>query len=131
MDSQKYIDTLVGQLYPFWKRMKPRTPNFWFQDNGAPCYRAGSVKNWKIERGIRSLVWPAQSPDLNPIEHLWNILKRKIQQRRPLPQNLDQLKDAIYEEWRSMDPSLLKKLVASMRCRILSVIRSKGFQTKY
>jgi len=131
MDRQKYIETLESHLYPFWKRMKRQKRSLWFQDDGAPCHRAGSVKNWKIERGIRSLVWPAQSPDLNPIEHLWNILKSKIQRRRPLPQNLNQLKDAIYEEWSAMDPSLLRKLVLSMRCRIWSVIRSNGFQTKY
>jgi transposase len=131
MNSQKYMDTLESQLYPFWKRMKRRTQCLWFQDDGAPCHRAGIVKHWKIGRRIRSLLWPAQSPDLNPIEHLWNILKRKIQRRRPLPQNLNQLKDAIYEEWKAIDPSILRKLIISMRCRIRHVIRSNGFQTKY
>ena len=131
MDRQKYIEVLENQLYPFWKKTKRRNRSLWFQDDGAPCHRAGLVKNWKVERRIRSLLWPAQSPDLNPIEHVWNILKSKIQRRRPLPQNVNQLRDAIYEEWREIDPPMLRKLVSSMRSRIQSVIRSKGYQTKY
>ena len=131
MDRQKYIDTLENHLYPFWKKMKRRTPSLWFQDDGAPCHRAVLVKNWKVERKIRSLPWPAQSPDLNPIEHLWNILKSRIQQRSPLPTNLDQLKEAIYEEWDAIDCSIPRKLIASMTWRIRSVIFHKGFQTKY
>jgi len=131
MDSRKYIDILENQLCPFWKNMKRQRSSLWFQDDGAPCHRSGFVKNWKIENGIKALPWPAQSPDLNPIEHLWNIVKRKIQKRRPLPRNLDQLKDAIYEEWRSIDGLILKKLVSSMPSRIQYVIRRKGYQTKY
>jgi transposase len=131
MDRQKYIDTLENHLYPFWKKMKRRTPSLWFQDDGAPCHRAVLVKNWKVERNIRSLPWPAQSPDLNPIEHLWNILKSRIQQRSPLPTNLDQLKQAIYEEWDAIDCSIPRKLIASMTWRIRSVIFHKGYQTKY
>ena len=131
MDRQKYIDTLEGHLYPFWKKMKHRTPSLWFQGDGAPCHRAGLVKNWKVERRIRSLPWPAQSPDLNPIEHLWNVLKSRIQQRSPLPRNLEQLKQAIYEEWNAIDSSIPRKLVASMRWRIRSVIFHKGFKSEY
>jgi transposase len=131
MDSQKYIETLESHLYPFWKKSKRRIPSLWFQHDGAPCHRAGSVKNWLMGRRIRSLAWPAQSPDLNAIEHVWNILKNKIQGRRPLPQNLEQLKDAIYEEWSSIDPLILRKLVSSMSSRIRSVICCKGYQTKY
>ena len=48
---------------------------------------------------ITSLDWPAQSPDLNPIEHLWMILKKSIGARNPPPCNVDQLKQAIKEEW--------------------------------
>jgi transposase len=131
MDSQKYIDMLENQLYPFWKKTKRCIPSLWFQDDGAPCHRSNSVKNWKIDNGIKALPWPAQSPDLNPIEHLWNIVKRNIQKRRPLPKNSEQLREAIYEEWSLIDELILKKLVSSMPSRIQYVIRRKGYQSKY
>ena len=94
-------------------------------------YIPDTVKEWLMERRIRSLAWPAQSPDLNAIEHVWNILKSKVQRRRPLPQNLEQLKDAIYEEWSSIDPLILRKLGLSISSRIKSVIRCKKYHTKY
>ena len=131
MDRQKYIEVLENQLYPFWKKTKRRNRSLWFQDDGAPCHKESLAKNWKFERMIRPLLWLAQPSDLNPIVHVWNILKSKTQQRRPLPQNLDQLRDAIYEEWKAIDRSMLRKLISSMRRRIQSDIRSKGFQSKY
>ncbi len=42
--------------------------------------------------------WPSMSPDLNPIEHLWGILKRKVEERKV--SNIHQLRDVIMEEWK-------------------------------
>jgi transposase len=129
--QEKYIEILENHLLPFWKRTKRRVRSPIFQDDGAPAHTARSVATWKRSKEIRSFRWPAQSPDLNPIEHLWQILKTRIQQRNPRPKNLYELKECIYEEWSQLDPSIMRSLVSSMTRRIRSVIIAKGYQTKY
>ena len=129
--QEKYIEILENHLLPFWKRIKRRVRSPIFQDDGAPAHTARSVAIWKRSKEIRSFRWPAQSPDLNPIEHLWQILKTRIQQRNPRPKNLNELKECIYEEWGQLDPNIMRSLVLSMSRRIRSVIFAKGYQTKY
>ena len=131
VNQKKYTEVLETHLLPFWKRMKRRFRSPIFQDDGAPAHTARSVTTWKRSKDIRTFRWPAQSPDLNPIEHLWQILKTRIQQRFPRPKNLTELKDCIYEEWGQLDPAILRSLVSSMRRRIATVINSRGYQTRY
>ena len=131
IDQHKYKNILEQHLLPFLDRLKQDGKNTVFQDDGAPCHRARSVTNWKAEKGIKVLPWPAQSPDLNPIEHLWNLLKRRIKNRIPRPTNIKQLEEYVYEEWNQLDVSTLRKLVLSLPTRIRAVIASKGFQTRY
>ncbi len=69
------------------------------------------------------LVWPANSPDLNPIENLWGIVKRKMRDTRP--NNADELKATVKETWASIPPQQCHKLITSMPRRIEAVIKSK------
>jgi transposase len=131
LDQQKYIKILEEQLLPFWKQIKRQVRSPIFQDDGAPAHTARSVTSWKISNGIRTFRWPAQSPDLNPIEHLWQILKDRIKRRSPRAKNLIELKQFIYEEWNQLDRTVLKSVVSSMTSRIRSVKFAKGYQTKY
>ena len=51
---------------------------FLFQHNNAPMHKVRSIKKWFVEIGVEELDWPAQSPDLNPIQHLWDELERQL-----------------------------------------------------
>ena len=102
-----------------------------FQDDGARAHRATSVRNWKREHDIRSLAWPVQSPDLNPIENLWSILKERVRKRIPRPKTIAQLEQYIHEEWNQLDRTVLRNLVRSIRRRNRQVFLAKGYQTKY
>ncbi len=82
-----------------------------------------------IHHGVTVLDWPANSPDLNPIEHLWGIVKRKMRDTRP--NNADDLKTAIKSTWASITPEQCHRLIASMPRRIDAVIHAKGGPTKY
>ena len=75
------------------------------------------------------LEWPAQSPDLNPIEHLWAILDRKIGDRSL--RKKEELKEAVTAAWAKITPEETKSLVESMPRRCEAVIQAKGGPTKY
>ena len=73
--------------------------------------------------------WPGMSPDLNPIEHLWGILKRKVEECKV--SNIQQLRDAIMEEWKRIPVATCEALVSSMNKRVKAVLENNGGHTKY
>ncbi|KAI2652587.1 Transposable element Tcb1 transposase [Labeo rohita] len=103
--------------------------DFIFQHDLAPAHSAKTTGKWFTDHGITVLNWPANSPDLNPIENLWDIVKRKLRDARP--NTLDELKAAIEASWASVTPQQCHRLIASMPRRIEAVISAKGFPTKY
>ncbi len=103
--------------------------DFIFQQDLAPAHTAKSTKSWLNDHGVGVLDWPTNSPDLNPIENLWCIVKRKMRDTRP--NNADDLKAAIKETWSSIPPQQCHKLITSTPRRIEAVIKAKGAPTKY
>ncbi len=92
-------------------------------------YTAKGTKIWFNDHGVTVLDWPVNSPDLNPIENLCGIVKRKMRDTRP--NNADDLKAAIKATWASVTPEQCHRLIFSMPCRIDAVIHAKGGPTKY
>ncbi len=103
--------------------------DFIFQQDLAPAHTAKATKSWFNNHGVTVLDWPANSPDLNPIENLWGIVKRKMRNKRP--KNADELKATIKATWASIPPQQCHKLITSMPRRIEAVIKAKGAPTKY
>ncbi len=103
--------------------------DFIFQQDLAPAHTAKGTKSWFNDHGVTVLDWPANSPDLNPIENLWGIVKRKMRDTRP--NNADDLKATVKETWAFIPPQQCHKLITSMPRRIEAVIKAKGAPTKY
>ena len=78
-----------------------------------------------------SLSWSTQSPDLNPIEHLWDELERQVRAHQPLPKNRKDLWQILQEEWSNIEISKCQNLVNSMPRQVAAVIDSKGNPTRY
>ena len=100
------------------------------QDN-APCHTSGQTWKWLSQKKIKLLTWPPQSPDMNPIESLWDILQRRINARSNRPRNLKDLKEALLQEWDELPSQTLCKLVESLPKRLQALKLAGGLQTKY
>ncbi len=103
--------------------------DFIFQQDLSPAHTAKSTKSWLNDHGVGVLDSLANSPDLNPIENIWGIVKRKMRNKRP--KNADELKATVKETCASIPPQQCHKLIISMPRRIEAVIKAKGAPTKY
>ena len=129
MNTEEYIKFLRTRVIPFRNRFY-NGARFIFQDDSAPAHRAKRVTEFKRANDIVSLTWPGNSPDLNPVENLWAILKKKVTFRKPKTKS--ELIASIINVWHHhISSDLLLKLATSMPQRISAVLKNKGAPTKF
>jgi transposase len=126
MDSVKYIDILQQNLL---KNIETDNQYFIFQDDNDPKHRAKITEKWKEENNIISLEFPPYSPDLNPIENVWSIIKEYLSKYIILDEN--DLIFLINQAYKKIDYKIIKNLIYSMPNRIKQVIERKGDYTDY
>ncbi|KAL0161944.1 hypothetical protein M9458_041340, partial [Cirrhinus mrigala] len=107
------------------------TPNFLFMDDNAPPRHGRIVTARLQEVGVPHMVWPSMSPDLNPIEHVWDQLKQRLDDHTPPPRDLAELRVALVEEWNALPQNNIMRPVSSMRRRCQAVIAANGGNTRY
>ncbi|GFX41253.1 transposable element Tc1 transposase [Trichonephila clavipes] len=90
---------------------------FLFMDENAPCHRTVAAEHLLESEDIERMDWPARSPDLNPIEHVWDFLGRRLAARTLPPVTIRELQLALQDEWAAMPQQLIDSLILSMgRC---------------
>ncbi len=95
MNANMYCDILKQSMIPSLRRMGCRTV---FQHDNDRKHTSKTTTALLKKLRVKVMDWPSMSPDLNPIEHLWGILKRKVEERKV--SNIHQLRDVIMEEWK-------------------------------
>jgi transposase len=87
----------------------------------------------EIERwGIRLISWPVNSPDLNPIETMWDWIKDYIQEKHPeVHRSYPRLRDAVNEAWNSITDEQIRELIGTMHKRYKAIIDAHGGHIKY
>ncbi|GFX92399.1 DDE_3 domain-containing protein [Trichonephila clavipes] len=93
---------------------------FLFMDDNARPHRANILDECLQSEDITRMDWPAYSPDLNPIEHVWNMLGRRIAARQPPTTCLPELRRALLDEWCNIPQDQIDNLILSM---CLGVVR--------
>ena len=128
MNGAMYREILSQNLLPSVRALKMER-GWVFQHDNDPKHTAQATKEWLRKKDFKVLEWPSQSPDLNPIEHLWRELKVHVAQQQP--QNITALEEICMEEWAKIPATVCANLGKTYRKHLTSVIANKGYVTKY
>ena len=107
------------------------TPGAVFQQDNARPHTARITVAYFNNQNIRALPWPSLSPDLSPIEHLWDELDRRLRVRNVPPATPDELFEVLQEDWETIPRQTIQHLIASMPHRCRAVIQANGGHTRY
>ncbi len=123
---QEIISKSTSTLKAMW----PKSNRWNFQQDGAPCHTAKSTMDFFKKKGIRVLRgWPPQSPDLNPIENVWGMIKNRLYVKNI--RSSDQLWQAVKREWDNITLLQIRSLIASVKTRLKKVQEANGSHTSY
>ncbi len=132
LNATAYLSIVADHVHLFMTTVYPSSDGYFQQDN-PPCHKAQIISGWFLEHEneFTLLKWPPQSPGLNPIEHLWDVVEREICIMDVQPTNLLQLRDALMSIWTKISEECFLHLVESMPRRIQAVLKAKVGPTWY
>lgn len=127
--GRRYVDLVLEPIVRLWRGAMGNI--FIFMHDNAPPHSSRVATEFLETEDVTVLRWPACSPDINPIEHVWDFIKRRIRARRNAPGNVDQLIEAALEEWANLPQEQVDNLIRSIPRRIEDCIGARGGNTNY
>lgn len=131
MTATQYCQILSDALLGTLTDKSLKVEDVIFQQDNDSKHTARQTQSWLADHQIKTLPWPPQSPDMNPIEHCWEFLERRVRAQVPPPQTLDELWEVMQEKWVQLDAGLIQSLYESMPRRIEELQKARGMYTKY
>lgn len=126
LNAQRYIDTVLRPVVvPFLRQHH----GLLMHDNARP-HTARLTQNYLATHNVNVLPWPACSPDMNPIEHIWDLLGQSVR-RNHVINNIRDLTLALVQEWNAIPNYVIRRYVRSMRSRIIALIHRRGGHNRY
>ncbi len=119
LNAQRYRDEILRPIVVPFIHDHHRM----LQHDNAQPHVARICTQFLEAENIPVLAWPAYSPDMSPIEHVWDALDRRIRQRVPVPANIQELRTAIEEEWTNIPQATINNMINSMRRRWQMVVK--------
>lgn len=128
INAQAYInDVLAVEAIPFLQRHGPNA--ILMHDNARP-HTAAATRQYLAAQNVNVLDWPANSPDLNPIEHIWDELGRRVRTNHAI-NTVNDLEAALQVEWNNLPAPFIQRYINSMHRRITTCIGQNGGHMRY
>ena len=131
MDADLYTQILEDELQNSLEYYGKEAGDIIFQQDNDPKHTSKKARKWFEDHEFNVMKWPAQSPDLNPIEHLWGHLKRRLADYPEPPKGILELWERAEKEWNEIRKEVCQNLIEIMPRSIEAVLRAKGGYTKY
>jgi transposase len=126
--ATRYIDQVPRpHVVPHFSRHQNKT----FQQDNACAHTARATRDFLQQNNVNVMNWPALSPDLNPIEHLWDEIQRWLNEEQPSQTTAAELSVAFQRVWARIPIAFINRLVNSMYRRCAAVINAGGGHTRY
>ena len=131
LNHDKQIQILKQFVLPFKHTFYPGCTNFLYQHDGCGPHRAKKVSIFLDAKSVNVLFQPEQSPDLNPIENVWSIIRQRLRLQENYSSNADALFTQLCEIWNALPSTYSKNLLESMNNRCNDVLSVTGRASKY
>ena len=131
LNAVRYVNDILRPVLIPLLQQHGRNRRLIFQQDNARPHSARHTRDFLHATNTNVMDWPSLSPDMNPIEHMWDELGRPVHGQLNPPQNVAELTQALQHHWAAIPQAMIRRLCNSMPRRLQAVIRSNGGHTRY